>query len=179
MATLFETERLLVRHFTAEDSEHFFVLNSNEEIVRYIRAPKTREECDAFLKEVLAANEANPAVGRWIAVDKASGVPVGSVGIIPVQNSPNMQLGYAFLPEHWGKGYATELAVAAMHYVFTKTDLHTIYAYTETPNLASQKVLLKAGFSLVGTKMEGEKELAEFICEKGPQSTVHGPQTSH
>jgi ribosomal-protein-alanine N-acetyltransferase len=179
MATLFQTERLLVRHFTADDSGHFFALNNNEEIVRYIRAPKTREECDVFFKEVLAATEANPAVGRWIAVDKASGVPVGTVGIIPVPNSTHMQLGYAFLPEHWGKGYATELAIAAMHYVFTQTDLHTIYGYTETPNIASQKVLLKAGFSLVGTKMEGEKELAEFISERGPQSTVNGPQTSH
>lgn len=166
MATLFQTERLLVRHFTADDSEHFFVLNSNEEIVRYIRAPKSREECDAFLKEVLAATEANPAIGRWIAVDKVSGIPVGSIGIIPVEGSSNLQLGYAFLPEHWGKGYATELAVAAMHYVFTQTDLHTIYAYTETPNVASQKVLLKAGFKFLRTKMEGEKELAEFVCEK-------------
>lgn len=166
MAILFQTERLLVRHFTAEDSGHFFVLNSDEAILRYIRAPRTREESDALLAEVLSGNETNPSVGRWMAADKFTGAPVGTVCIIPVQNSTNQQLGYAFLQEHWGKGYATELAIAALHHAFTQTELQTIYAYIETPNIASHKVLLKAGFKLVGTKMQGEKEVAEFVCEK-------------
>ena len=49
---IFETERLIVRQYDfGTDAENFFLLNSDEEVMRYIRATKSREECDAFLKK--------------------------------------------------------------------------------------------------------------------------------
>ena len=51
---VFETERLIVRHYTADDKNNFFLINGDEEIMRYIRKPKTIEECDQFLNEILA-----------------------------------------------------------------------------------------------------------------------------
>ena len=50
---LFETERLIVRHYTKDDSDNFFSLNGDEEIMRYIRPAKTREETDLFLSEII------------------------------------------------------------------------------------------------------------------------------
>ena len=75
-------------------------------------------------------------------------------------------MGYSFTPENWGKGFATEVTRAGLDYFRNNTPLTEIYAVTESPNIASQKVLLKAGFSIYGNKMEGEKELVVFIVRK-------------
>jgi len=163
---IFETKRLVVRRYTENDKDHFFSLNGNEEVMRYIRQVKTREECDEFLLQVIAYSEAEKLFGRWAAEDKLSKEFVGSFAIIPVEGKNQMQLGYSLLFEHWGKGYATELTIAGLHYVFTRTQIEFIYAYTEGPNTSSQKVLLKAGFRPTGSHMEGEKQVEGFVLGK-------------
>ena len=163
---IFETERLLVRPYTQADTNNFFLLNSDEEIVRYIRPAKTREESDQFFEEVINYSAQNPLYGRWAVDDKQTNVFVGSFAVIPIEKTARMQLGYALLKSNWGKGYATELTTAGLNYVFTKTALEEIYAITETLNIASQKVLLKAGFIQSGGFSEGEKELLEFNFKK-------------
>jgi ribosomal-protein-alanine N-acetyltransferase len=164
---IFETERLIVRQYDFErDAENFFRINGDEEVVRYIRPVKSREECDAFLKEVIASAEANPLMGRWAVDDKITGEFTGSFAFIPVEGASDSQLGYALLKENWGKGYATELMREGINYVFNKTSLEEVYGITETFNIASQKVLLKVGFTLFKTYKEGEKEVCCFILRK-------------
>ena len=164
---IFETERLIVRQYVFEkDKENFFRLNADEEVMRYIRPVKTREECDAFLKEIIAAAAANPGIGRWAAFEKGSGEFVGSFAIIPLEGTDDIQLGYALLKENWGKGYASELTKGGLEYYFSTTDADHIYAMTEKPNIVSQKVLLKNGFVPDGTRKEGGKELLKFIFRK-------------
>jgi [ribosomal protein S5]-alanine N-acetyltransferase len=164
---LFETQRLIVRHYTKDDADNFFLLNGDEEIMRYIRPPKTREDADCFLSEIIAKYLEDPTAGRWAAEDKQTGDFVGSFAFIPIERSVNqMQLGYALLKPQWGKGYATELTVAGLHYVFTRTILSEVFAVTETENTASQKVLLKAGFKLHGSFTEESKKLAQYIVVK-------------
>lgn len=163
---IFETERLLVRRYTLADKDHFYALNGNEEVVRYIRPVKTREESDLALLQAIAYSEAEKLYGRWAVESKKSGTYVGSFAVIPVEGKEEMQLGYALLPPHWGKGYATELARAGLDYVFTKTPLDPIHAYAEVPNHSSQKVLLKVGFQRKGSHTEGNKEIAGFLFRK-------------
>lgn len=160
---LFETERLTVRHYTKDDSYNFFLLNGDEEIMRYIRPAKSREDSDAYLLEVIEKYEHHPGEGRWAAVDKVTNGFIGSFAFIPIENTDKMQLGYSLLKQNWGKGYATELTLAGLQYVFTKTSLTEIFGVTETPNVVSQKVLLKAGFTLQDTFKEDEKELLRFV----------------
>lgn len=164
---IFETERLVVRHYTKDDGDNFFLLNGDEEIMRYIRPAKTRAQAGLFLAEILQKLEEDPTVGRWAAEEKLTGSFVGSFAFIPIESSPGkMQLGYALLKEHWGKGYATELTMGGLHYVFTKTMLSEIFAVTEVENTASQKVLLKAGFQLHTSYTEGVKALLQYIFLK-------------
>ena len=163
---IFETKRLVVRRYTEYDKDHFFSLNGNEEVMRYIRPVKTREECDEFLLQVIAYSETEKLFGRWAVEDKLTKEFVGSFAMIPVEGKDQMQLGYSLLPEHWGKGYATELTIAGLHYVFTKTQINPIYAYTEERNTSSQKVLLKAGFRPNGSYKEGDKAVEGFVLEK-------------
>jgi len=160
---IFETDRLIVRQYVFEtDAENFFLLNSDEDVVRYIRKPKTREESNAFLKKNIAEYNQRPLMGRWAAVEKSTGNFIGSFAFIPVEDSEDFQLGYALFKSYWGNGFATELMMEGIKYVFTKTDLMEVYGITEEANVASQKVLLKVGFSLDKTYSEGEKEMCSF-----------------
>jgi len=176
MATIFETARLIVKPYTENDKEFFFALNGNADVVRYIRAVKTREQCDQFLLEIVAAANATPLYGRWAVHEKNSGEFVGSFAVIPVENSDQMQMGYALLPQHWGKGYATELTKEGLHYVFAKTPLQIIYGYTEKPNTPSQKVLLKCGFRYVSNKIEAGREIVEFVLSKKDHAMINSLQ---
>ena len=164
---IFETERLIVRQYDpAIDAENFFLLNSDKDVMRYIRKPKSREECIAFLKEIIGAYKKEPLMGRWAVIGKSTGEFVGSFAFIPVEGTEDSQLGYALLKQFWNKGYATELMKAGNDYVFTKTALDKIYGITEAANIASQKVLLKSGYILFRNYTEGVKQLRKFILKK-------------
>lgn len=164
---IFETDRLLVRRYTKEDFENFFRLNGDAEVMRYIRPVQSREEAIAAFEKQLDDYEAMPGFGRWAVHLKTTYEFVGSFAMIPIPDEPaKLQLGYAFPKESRGKGYATELTIAGLDHFRNQTTLPEIYAVTETPNVASQKVLLKAGFQPFGMKMEGDKELLVFIVRR-------------
>ena len=164
---IFETERLIVRNYHLDDKENFFRMNGDEEIVRYIRAAKSREESDRFLLESIEYANNNPLFGRWAVDEKPSGRFVGTFAIIPVEGTDNLQLGYSLIKEVWGRGYATELANAGIDYFFKKTAYSHLFALTESENISSHKVLLKSGFVLSGiTTMEGDKEILEFVLTR-------------
>ena len=169
---IFETERLVVRAYTENDQENFYLLNGNRRVMRWIRPVKTMRESNEFLVETLARTEADPAMGRWAVEEKNPGKFVGSFAIIPVENTDRIQLGYALLPQYWGKGYATELTRNGLHYVFAKMNLNVIYALTETPNISSQKVLIKTGFTEDGIIMEGKKDLVQFSMSREKFLTI-------
>lgn len=164
--TIFETERLLVRQFTTGDGNEFFLMNGDEEVVRYIRPAKTKEECDVFLQEIIKYAEENPLFGRWAVYEKSGGSFVGSFAVIPIKGTDKMQLGYSLLREMRGKGYATELTNNGIQYFFEKTDDAVLYAQTESENTSSVKVLLRCGFIESGSHREGEKEIIEFSVNR-------------
>src|SRR6187401_3199762 len=164
---IFETERLIVRQYDFEtDTENFYLLNGDDEVMRYIRTTKSKEECDVFLRKAIESYRINPLIGRWAADEKATDKFVGSFAIIPIEGSEDIQLGYAFLKENWGKGFASELTRAGLHYYFKNTNADHIYAIAEKDNIASHKVLLKNSFVPNGTKKEDDKELLKFIYRK-------------
>ena len=99
-------------------------------------------------------------MGRWAAEEKATGKFVGSFAIIPIEGTEDIQLGYAFLKENWGKGFASELMKAGLDYYFKKTNADHIYAIAEQGNIASQKVLLKnSGLSMTEKR---KKEIKNY-----------------
>lgn len=160
---IFETARLVVRRFTENDFENFFVLNGNSEVMRFIRPVKTKEECDVFLEEHILRPAPHAYLGRWAVDEKERGDFVGSFVIIPIPgDEKKIQLGYALMPAYWGKGYASEITKAGVEYFRNRTPLEILYAVTETPNIASEKVLVKSGFQFVNTKLEEGKELKVF-----------------
>ena len=138
-----------------EDLDVFYRLNGDEKIVRYIRAPKSYWECRGFLEQIIGSYKDRPVNWRVALVSLETNQVIGSFAIMPVAGTGDTQLGYSLLPEHWGKGYATEIAVAGARYAFVELGLDSIVAITEVANAASQHVLLKSGFVL-------EKEYEEM-----------------
>lgn len=166
MELIFETARLSVRRYTKDDYDNMYLMHGDPKVMQYIRAVKTRAESDAMLDEVLAADNTS-FLGRWAVNEKATQSFIGTFVIVPIPTEPTrIQLGYSFRPEKWGQGFATEVTLAGLQYFRDKTPLSEIYAVIETANIASRRVLEKAGFTFFETKMEGEKELTIFIIRR-------------
>ena len=166
-----KTDRLRVRTINNQDHERFFLLQGDPVVMRFIRPIKTREESDMALNEMLASGEPEEG-GRWMVEEKDSNRFVGTLAIIPVPyDTTKIQLGYALVPGCWGKGYATELAIAGLDYFWKHSDRNEIYAITEVPNIASQKVLLKAGFHLLLKREHEGKPIIVYIAKRKGSST--------
>lgn len=140
-----------------DDLDNFFRLNGDEEVMRYIRATKNYEECAVFLKEIIGRYATEPCNLRLAMYTKEEDDFVGSFAIIPIDNTPDIQLGYSLLKKHWGKGYASEIVQYGLAYAGDVLKLDEIKGVTMLPNIASQKVLLKNGFVFEKqSEMEGE-----------------------
>lgn len=160
---ILETPRLLVCRYTMNDADNFFALNSDAEVMRYIRPPKTRKECDAFLVQNINFYNAHSNLGRWAAYEKNIKEFIGSFAIIPIdEETGNIQIGYALIRSSWGKGFATELVQHGKTFFFNTHGADVLYGITEHLNKASQKVLLKCGFQESGILISGDKRLIRF-----------------
>lgn len=165
---LFETERLIIRRFSADDTERFFLLNSNVEAMQFIRPVKSREESDSFLSENLNFYLDSSLLGRFAVLEKVRGSFVGTFSFLYLSGEADFHLGYALLPKAWGKGFATELVRSGLTYFFDNSNKKEIFAITDSANQASQRVLLKSGFQKKGQVAEGGKTLELFIINRAP-----------
>jgi RimJ/RimL family protein N-acetyltransferase len=164
---ILETPRLIVRQYTMDDADNFFALNGDEEVMRYIRPPKTRKECDAFLSQNINFYNTHTNLGRWAAYEKTTKEFIGSFAIIPIdEETNNIQIGYALMRSAWGKGFATELVQYGKIFFFNTHEADVLHALTEESNITSQKVLLKCGFRENGNLISGTKKLLKFYIHR-------------
>ena len=159
MAKIFvETPRLILREIISEDLDRIFLLDSNPDVMRYIGVEpvQTIEESVETIKKIQRQYREN-GIARWAVIEKESNLFIGWSGLKlltePINGFKNVyELGYRFLPEFWGKGYATEAGKAVLDYGFNKMNLDTIYACADIKNLDSNKILKdKLGFESQGT----------------------------
>ncbi|MBL8922142.1 MAG: GNAT family N-acetyltransferase [Myxococcaceae bacterium] len=141
------TERLLLRDWRDDDLPAFQRLNLDREVRRYFPAVLTPYESDAFAKTI-REGLARDGWGLW-AVEVLGGAPfIGFVGLArptfePFTNS--VELGYRLARDAWGRGYATEAAIAAAAFAFTSLGLTELLAFTATTNGPSRRVMEKVG----------------------------------
>jgi [ribosomal protein S5]-alanine N-acetyltransferase len=144
---IFETERLLIRQYEMNDFENFYLLNGDEDVMRYIRPTQSKEKTFAFFIENIEYYKAFPAYGRWAMVEKSNKKFIGSFMLRPsTVIEGDIELGYSMFKNFWGNGFATESVFGGLDYAFKKLKLQTLIAITQLENIASQKVLLKSGF---------------------------------
>jgi ribosomal-protein-alanine N-acetyltransferase len=134
--------------------------------MRFIRPAQSKKQSKEFLQKIIAAYAERPGMGRWGMFLKKDHEFVGSFAIIPVENTKQLQLGYALVKESWGNGYATESVKGGLPYAFDYLGLSEIAGITYPENVVSQKVLLKNGFVFDKTFLEEDKELHLYICRR-------------
>lgn len=151
-----ETKRLILRKLEEADHERLFLLDSNRDVMKYIGMPtlSKAEESKEVVKMIMQQYEDN-GVGRLAVIEKESELLIGWSGLKLNTSEVNgyqnfYELGYRFLPETWGKGYATESGKASLEYGFNDLKAEIIYAYAHSENMASNHILTKLGFEKTG-----------------------------
>lgn len=144
------TDRLRLRQWREADLAPFAALNADPEVMRYFPASLARAHSDAFAGHVSAAIE-ETGWGLW-AVEVRDGPPfVGFVGLNPAtfesHFTPAVEVGWRLAREHWGHGYATEAAGAALSFGFEQLRLDEIVSFTAASNQRSVAVMRRLGMT--------------------------------
>jgi len=151
------TARLILREMIPADAPGMFALDSDAAVQRYVGNQPIRSMAEAREKIAYIRQQYQElGIGRWAVIEKASNTFVGWAGLKLVKEPMNnytdyYDLGYRFIKDYWGKGYATECAVASLEYGFGRMKLETIYAWADAGNQASCHVLEKAGLKMTET----------------------------
>ncbi|HVQ38925.1 MAG TPA: GNAT family N-acetyltransferase, partial [Pyrinomonadaceae bacterium] len=96
--------------------------------------------------------------GLYLVELKASGIPIGICGLLKRDTLPDVDIGFAFLPNYWSRGYAMESASAIMEYGRSALGIGRIVAITAPDNQGSIRVLEKIGFNFEGLIRLSERE---------------------
>ena len=170
MHVYLETERLTLRRFTPQDVDLVTELDADPAVMRYINGgrPTPRDEIrDDYLPFWLAYYDRGDRYGFWVAIEQGSGGFVGWFHLRPQPEDPpdEPELGYRLKASAWGQGYATEGSRALIRKAFEDLGAQRVYATTMAVNVASWRVMEKAGLRYVRTfhqpwpdRIEGEEQ---------------------
>lgn len=170
MDFLFQTPRLSVRLLTMADLDFFFALQSDPEMMRYIRPPEPDRE---VIREKIVFLEKYagdyPGLGSVVAHWRDTGRLAASGVLRHIEYQPDngLEIGYMVLRENWGHGLATEIARGLSDHAFARLQAPKVTAFADPENIASHRVLQKAGFQLAGTRHIYESDNFEFVRERG------------
>ncbi len=157
MHVFLETERLVLRRFTAADEDNLVELDSDPQVMHYITGGRTTSRAeirDEVLPAFLRYYDRYPGYGFWAVVEKATGQFLGWFHLRPppeggLPNEP--ELGYRLRRSAWGKGYATEGSRVLIRKAFSELGAQRVFAETMAAHPASRRVMEKAGLELVRT----------------------------
>lgn len=149
----FETERLLIRPFKAEDAPFLFELNSDEEVMIYTGdVPFENEEAARkFAIDYIKNPEGQfqkHHMGRLAVIRKEDGVFMGWTGLKYHPEGDFADTGYRFMKKYWGKGYATEATQRVLQHAFEDHNLSLVVAHVHELNIGSQRVAQKLNMTL-------------------------------
>lgn len=143
-----QTPRLLLRQLTPDDASFILVLLNTQGFIDNIGDKGVRSLQDAkdYIANGPAISYREHGFGLFAVVLAENGFPIGICGLIKRPTLADVDLGYAFLPQYWGKGYAFEAAKASLE--FGKTlGIERIVAIVSPHNQASKSLLNKLGMS--------------------------------
>ena len=147
--TVLETERLSLRQFTIDDAQFILTLLNEPSFLRYIgdKQVRTLEDARQYILNGPAASYEQNGFGLYLVELKESHTPIGMCGFLKREELPNPDIGFAFLPAFWNKGFAFEAAAAVLQDARERLRLERILAITSLDNEASIKLLERLGFS--------------------------------
>jgi len=171
-----ETQRLGLRKWKASDLAPFAEMNGDKRVMEFFPATLTFSESVSMLKRIEDFFERNN-FGLWATEIKEGKKFIGFVGLnVPQFQAdfmPCTEIGWRLGIDHWGKGYATEAAIACLEYGFTRLRLAEIVSFTSRLNIRSENVMKKIGMQYAGSFEhpfieEGNKLKTHLLYKKTP-----------
>jgi len=151
-----DTSRLALRWISAVDTDAFYDVYSNPEVMRYWSTPPlANREAAANLIRKIHEDWQRRAILKWgIALRKGDQL-IGSITLFHLDfNHRRAELGYALGRDYWGQGYMNEALMAVLKYAFAVLELHRLEADVDPRNAASIKTLERLGFQREGCLRE-------------------------
>ena len=147
------TPRLCLRRISRSDLDSYHEIMRKQEVCQWLAGParKTPSETQQLIDK-LANHWREKGYGVWGVFINDGGLLIGHCGLAYLQETGETELQYAFDPEYWGYGYATESAMEALKWAFAKTGQERIIALAMPDNKRSIGVLEKLGFRPLGMK---------------------------
>ncbi|MDX6238781.1 MAG: hypothetical protein QOG10_3596 [Kribbellaceae bacterium] len=154
---VFETDRLVVRDWAADDGDRVFDIYRRWEVARWLGAdPRVMPDRDSASRAIERWNELNKDAlyGVWAVEEVATGVVAGTVLLVPLpepadRGKGEVEVGWHLHPDAWGRGLATEAARGAIAHGF-KAGLDEIYAVVRPGNESSLAVCRRLGMHPLG-----------------------------
>lgn len=166
---VFETDRLLLRRLTVEDAPFILRLLNEPSFLQHIGDRGVRNVADAkqYILSGPVASYDHHGFGLFLVELKAGGAPIGICGLLKRDALDDVDLGFAFVPESWSKGYAFESATATLAYALGTHHLKRIVAIVSPDNVASINLLVKLGFYFERmVLMPGDKDELKLFARR-------------
>ncbi len=149
--SILETKRLILRETSVDDAEFMLDLLNQPSFIKYIgdRNVRTIAEAEAFIETRYRQSYRDNGFGLYVVELKETAVPIGICGFVKRDTLPAPDIGFAFLPQFCGKGFAVESAAGSMKFGQETLGFTKVLAITTQDNESSGKLLLKTGFKFV------------------------------
>jgi ribosomal-protein-alanine N-acetyltransferase len=172
---MLETERLLLRKFNENDTDAIFAMRSDADLMRHIRHPQTdRAEAQGWI-DLVSSRWETEKIGFCAVIEKATQKFAGWCGLWRLNESNEIEVGYALIREFRGRGLASEAAERFLRYGFGELNLKEIVAVARPENSASRAVMEKLGMSYDYTGRFYERDLVHYsITRKEFESRRNG-----
>jgi len=166
MKILLETQRLILREFIDDDSRLLFKLHNDPAVMKYIPHKKPldvpMERCEKFITHFISEYNKKPGYGLFATILKETNEFIGWSEINHLDNTEEVEIGYRYLKEFWGMGYATEAARALVEYGFNILNLDKLVGVAMADNKASTRVLEKAGMEYLEIRQYYDTDVAYY-----------------
>jgi RimJ/RimL family protein N-acetyltransferase len=147
-----ETERLILREVVAEDAPFILTLLNDPDFIRFIadRNVRTLNDARAYIAARMTSSYEQNGFGMWLVIRKNRQMPIGLCGLVKRDSLHHPDIGFAFMPEGRGGGYASEAATAALAYTRRSLGLSQVLAIADEGNQKSDRLLRQLGFATIG-----------------------------
>jgi RimJ/RimL family protein N-acetyltransferase len=151
MSYIITTERLHLRAFTLDDTDFIITLLNSEGWLKFIgdRQVHNTKDAYAYLANGPIKSYNTYGFGLWMVMLKENNLAIGMCGLLKRDTLEHPDIGFAFLPEFMGNGYAYEAAKATIHYAKQQLLLATVLAITLPTNERSINLLEKSGLKFI------------------------------
>ena len=147
--SVIETERLILREMALDDAEFMLGLLNQPSFIRHIgdKGVRTLDDAREYILNGPVDSYRRFGFGLYLVESKDSQTPMGICGLLKRETLDDVDVGFAFVPEFWSRGYAFESASAVLAYARDALGLERVVAVVSPGNQASIKLLEKLGLS--------------------------------